>query len=169
MCRRKRAGRVGYRSSLRRRSSRLGWLFRGDPALADRVAAEEHLRAEVDADRAVLAAAALDVRLDRLLGGAHVGGDLLDRASRGVEDERALLLLAEVRLHVALEVVERLAHRVARLGAAVRRSVQGRNEGVRGLRLADERGGTRLDRAVDGAGVGVPGDDDRLAARRGED
>src|SRR5439155_23096460 len=73
-------------------------LFRGDPALADGVTAQQQLRAAVDADAPVLAPPALDVALHRLLGGAHVLSYLADRAAAGVEHQRAHLLPAERRV-----------------------------------------------------------------------
>ena len=64
----------------------------------DRAIAQQDARADVDADLSEFATGTLDVGLDRLLGGLHLGGDLLDRPTGCVQDERALLLATETRI-----------------------------------------------------------------------
>src|SRR3954452_977862 len=147
------------------RGSPGGRLLGGDPALPDGMATQEQLRPEVDADPPVLASAALDVALHGLLGRAHVVGDLPDGPAARVEHEGPQLLPAEGRV-LALRVLgERPLDCRGDPGSAGGDRVDGGDELVRGVVLADERRRAGVEHAVHRGGVGVPADHDRGDAR----
>src|SRR5690606_32622896 len=142
--------------------------FGAEPALDGRLAPKQHSCSDVDAGGAVLAATALDVRLDGVFGGSHGGGDLFHRDAGRVEHQGASLLVPESRAFAPVDDGERFGHRAVAVLLAARRAFDGSNQFDSRFRLGDEAPGTVADRREDGGSIRVPAHHDRLATRGGE-